>query len=148
MELLKIEEVIGLEEDLGRAVMPSMYIGMRPAMYGYPEDLEAEKKTEIQLALRAKLMAEDGDIPRMLGYLDAMLKKSGTGWFVGDKPGIADCQVYCRLRHLSKGILDGIPKDCFAKNENVNSFFQKFSDLPNVKAYYEKLAAAKAAAEA
>merc|ERR1712032_1466035 len=139
-DILKVEEVIGLEEDIGRAVMPSMYIGMRPEQYGYPADMPQEEKTKIQMGLRAKLTSET--LPQMLGYLDAMLAKNGTGWFVGDKPTIADCQIIPRLRHLRKGILDGIPTDCFAKYEKLNSFFQRFSDLPSVKAYYDKLAAA------
>merc|ERR1719316_1485261 len=78
--LLKIEEVIGLEEDIGRTVMPSMYIGMRPQAYGYPEDMAADKKTEIQMKLRATITAKAegdkpaGDLMKQLGYLEDFVK--------------------------------------------------------------------------
>merc|ERR1712139_496715 len=103
-------------------------------MYGYPADMPQEEKTKIQSGLRAKLTAET--LPTMLGYMDAMLAKSGTGWFAGDKPTIADCQVIPRLRHLKKGVLDGIPTTIFDGFENLKKFYDAFHAIPEVKAYY------------
>eukprot|EP00929_Paragymnodinium_shiwhaense_P109344 TRINITY_DN75750_c0_g1_i1.p1 TRINITY_DN75750_c0_g1~~TRINITY_DN75750_c0_g1_i1.p1 ORF type:complete len:221 (+),score=68.47 TRINITY_DN75750_c0_g1_i1:103-765(+) len=137
MKMLAVEEVIGLEEDIGKAVAPSLYIGMRPQVYGYPADMPKEEKSKIQLGLRATLM--EGDLPKMLGYLENMLKENGTGWFVGDKPTIADCQVLPRLRHLTKGVLDGIPTTILEPYPELTAFKARMEDLPNVKAYYAKL---------
>merc|ERR1712050_111327 len=109
-----------------------MYIGMRPHVYGHPEDMEQDKRKEIQMALRAKLIAEDGDLPKKLGHFEAMLKKSGTGWFVGPSPTIADCQVIGRCRHLSKGVLDGIPATILDDYPTVKDWYTRFHALPAV----------------
>jgi len=141
--LLRIEELIGLEEDLGKAVTPSMYIGMRPQMFGYPEDMPKEEKTKIQLALREKLIAPEGDLTRMLGYLEKHLDGYGP-FFCGEKPTIADCQIIQRLRHLSKGVLDGIPATIIDGFPKLKKFYTDFHEIPQVKAYYQKLAEASA----
>ena len=74
---LKIDEVCGLQEDFVRALTPSMYIGMRPHLFGYPEDMPEAERKAVQAKLRAALMADGGDIPRFLSYFDALLAKNG-----------------------------------------------------------------------
>jgi glutathione S-transferase len=74
---MQIDEVCGLQEDMARALAPSMAIGMRPETFGYPADLADAEKKAIQAKLRAALVAEGGDIPRYLGYFEAMLEKNG-----------------------------------------------------------------------
>jgi len=139
-KILKVEEVIGIEEDLGRAVMPSLYVGMRPHIYGYPEEMPQEERAEIQKKLREKLVAADGDIPRMLGYLENFLGDSQ--FMCGDEPTIADCQVIPRLRHLTKGVLDGVPTTILDGFPKLKAYSARFHELPKIKAYHEKLAAA------
>lgn len=138
---LKIEEAIGLEEDIGRAILPSLYIGMRPETYGYPADMSQEDKSKKQLELRAKLLEKpDGSLIKMLGWLQDMLKE--TDYIAGKQPTIADCQVMPRLRHLKKGVLDGIPATILDDFPKLNEYYDRFHAIPEVKAYYEKLAAA------
>jgi len=141
-QILKIEEVIGLAEDLMRELMPSMYIGMRPQVYGYPEDMPDEDKKAIQMKLREKLIAPDGALPRFLGFLQAFLGESQ--FMCGDKPTIADCQVIPQLRHLTKGVLDGIPPTILDGFPKLKAYFDRFHCLERVKAYHGKLAAAAA----
>ena len=76
-EALQVDEACGLQEDFARALTPSMYIGMRPHLFGYPEDMPEADRKAIQAKLRATLVAEGGDIPRFLGYFEAMLAKQG-----------------------------------------------------------------------
>jgi len=135
----KIEEVIGLQEDVARAMAPALYMGMRPHVYGYDENMpEAERKT-IQAKLRAALVKDD--LPRMFGYFEAMLEKNGTGFFVGKKPTIADCQVIPMLRTIKKGVQDGIPTTLFEDMPNLKKFYETFHEIPEVKAYYGGAAA-------
>jgi glutathione S-transferase len=82
----EIDEVCGLQEDFARALTPSMYIAMRPHLFGYPENLPEEERKSIQAKLRAALVAEGGDIPRFLGYFESILAKNGdvlsiSTWF-------------------------------------------------------------------
>ena len=74
---LQVDEVCCLQEDFARSISPSMYVGMRPHLFGYPEDLPEDERKKIQSKLRAALMADGGDIPRFLGYFEAILAKTG-----------------------------------------------------------------------
>jgi glutathione S-transferase len=77
VEALAVDEVCGLQEDFARALTPSMYIGMRPHLFGYPENMPEDERKAVQAKLRATLVTEGGDIPRFLGYFDAILAKRG-----------------------------------------------------------------------
>lgn len=134
----KIEEVIGLEEDIEKALGPSLYIGMKPQLYGY-EDVSSEERTKIQLKLREKLVAPDGDLVRMLGYLEALLSDESP-FMCGKSVTIADCQVIARLRHLKKGVLDGVPASILDGFPKLLAYFDLFHAIPEVKEYYESLA--------
>jgi len=135
MAQLRCDECIGLEEDIAKMIAPSMYIGMRPQNFGYPEDMSKEDKTEIQLRLRAKLM--EGDLPRLLAGLEGLLVANGTGWFAGDKVSIADCHVVPRIRHFKKGILDGIPSDIVDGYPKLTEWYERFMAIPQVAAHYD-----------
>jgi glutathione S-transferase len=139
--LLKIEEAIGLEEDMGKTISPSMYIGMRPHVYGHPEDMDKEKKSEIQLALRKKVFSEEGDMTKFLKSAEAFL--GDNPFLTGKNPTIADCQMIPRLTHLKSGILDGVPKTVLDAYPKLSAYYDRFMAIPNVKAWYEKRAAAK-----
>jgi glutathione S-transferase len=136
--ILKIEEAIGLEEDISKAIMPSIYMGMYPQNYGYPEDMPKEERTKVQLALRAKLIEKpDGQLIKMLGYLEAFI--GDNDYMCGKSPTIADCQVVPKLRHLTKGILDGIPTTLLDDFPKLKAYSERFYVIPEVKSWYEKL---------
>ena len=78
---LHIDEVCGLQEDMARALAPSIFVGMRPHVLGYAADLPEAERKGIQAKLRAALIAEGGDIPRYLGYFEALLEKNGEAIF-------------------------------------------------------------------
>jgi len=136
VEFLKAEEVIGLSWDLVTAITPSMQLDRRPQLYGYTGTPQSEL-TRIAVDMREKLSADDGEINRFLGYLDGLLAKNGTGWFVGDKPSIAECEVIPRLRSLRKGNRDGFPKEIVDKHKNLMRMYWAFHDLPAVRAHYK-----------
>lgn len=136
VEMMKVEEVIGLSWDLVNAITPSMQLDRRPELYGR-EGTQQEELTKIAVGLRNKLSAENGDIDRFLGYLDKMLADNGTGWFVGTKPTIAECEVVPRLRSLRKGNRDGFPKEIVDKFSNLMQMYHAFHELPAIKAHYQ-----------
>ena len=43
-EAMKVDEIIGLQEDLSAKLGVTIYVGMRPETYGYPADWPAEEK--------------------------------------------------------------------------------------------------------
>jgi glutathione S-transferase len=139
-KVLQIEEVIGLEEDMARAIMPSMYMNMKPEMFGHPADMPAEARKEVVTALRAKLVEPGGDIHRFLGYFESMLS-DGRSYMCGDKPTIADCQLIPRLRILKKGVLDGVPANIVDEGyPKLTEYRERFHAIPSVQAYYQKAA--------
>merc|ERR1712012_360204 len=136
VDALKVEEVIGLSWDLVTAITPSMQIDRRPRLYGY-DGTAPQQLTNIAVGLREKLSAPGGDIDRFLGYLDGLLAKNGTGWFVGSSPTIAECEIIPRLRSLRKGNRDGFPKEIVDKHKNLMRMYWAFHDLPAVRAHYK-----------
>eukprot|EP01013_Petalomonas_cantuscygni_P020553 TRINITY_DN3906_c0_g1_i1.p3 TRINITY_DN3906_c0_g1~~TRINITY_DN3906_c0_g1_i1.p3 ORF type:complete len:269 (-),score=74.05 TRINITY_DN3906_c0_g1_i1:1728-2414(-) len=133
-EQLRVDEVIGLEEDLARVMTPSMYLARKPELFGYAADLSDEDKKTITAKLRAALVSPDGDLRRFLGYFDKLLAKNNADsaadaaayFFVGSSPTIADCQVLPRLSHIRKGVLDGIPPSIIDEYPHLVRFEKAF----------------------
>ena len=40
--MMKIEEVIGLSDDMAKAWMPCLYLSMRHEIFGYPKEVNAK----------------------------------------------------------------------------------------------------------
>merc|ERR1740117_1672761 len=97
------------------------------------------------MKLRAALIEKpDGALIKQLGYLEKFLEdgsEDGAAFMCGKSPTIADCQVIPRLRHLKKGVLDGIPPSILDDFPKLVEYMDRFHALPEVKAYYEKLEA-------
>jgi len=136
VEMMKVEEVIGVSWDMVTEITPSMQLDRRPQLYGC-EGTPQEELTRRAVKLRDGLSATGGEIDRFLGYLDQMLADNGTGWFVGDKPTIAECEVVPRIRSLRKGNRDGFPKDIVDKFANLMKMYYAFHELPAIKAHYK-----------
>ena len=142
--LLKMNEAIGLEGDIYRAIMPSMYIGFdhyRPKL-GHGDKSEAEWK-KVQADLRADLISNDGDLFKLMQHVEDRLKENK--YMAGDVLTIADCQMIPRIAHLKSGIMDGIPKTFLDVFPKINAYYNAFREIPAVKAYYDDLDAKKAA---
>jgi len=137
MQAMKVDEIIGLQEDMSAKLGVTIYVGMRPENYGYPADMPQEEKTAMQKKLREPMCADDGDLCKMLKMADDKLGKSGTGFFVGDTPTIADCAFFPVCRQLRSGRLDFIPKDILDKYPKIVEFEGKMMALPAVKTHYE-----------
>ncbi|EKX49846.1 hypothetical protein GUITHDRAFT_85488 [Guillardia theta CCMP2712] len=136
MKALKVDEVCGLQEDFAKALAPSIYIDMRPHLYGYDENLPTEQRKEIQNKLRSSLMKEGGDVRRFLGYFEDILKDNGSGFFVGDSVTIADCAMLPQLRQLKSGRLAGIPVTIVDEYPHLTNFCNKMMSLPAISQHY------------
>jgi len=132
----KVDEIVGLQEDMSAKIGVTIYLGMRPENYGYPTDMPQEEKSALQKKLREPMCAADGDLCKMLKMVEDKLAKTGTGYFVGDKPTIADCAFLPVCRQLRSGKMDFIPRDILDKYPKIVEFEAKMMALPAVKSHY------------
>lgn len=95
---LHVDEVIGFHDDLWGMIRPSILVMRDPK-------LSKKEATRRQMEMRKELA--DEKLPAMLGHYEKMLASSGTGYFVGSTPTVADMAVFAQLRTLQAGFLDG-----------------------------------------
>jgi len=122
----KIEEMIGVAEDLVRAWSPALYMGMgRHANYGHPADWAG--KDACVKAMREKFVAEE--LPKYAKFISEALEANGSGFICGPKPTIADCNFVPQLLYFTKGVADHVPKDCLDKYPQVMAYLARFKAL-------------------
>jgi glutathione S-transferase len=128
-QMLEVEEIIGLVEDLNKQIMPSMYIARMPEAYGH-FDADKDKLAAIQGELRKKIVEPTSDFHRIAKLLESKLEGSSSGWFCGDKPTCADIEMFVKMRHLKKGVLDGIPTDIWKTYPKLEALHDKMAATP------------------
>jgi len=127
---MKIEEMLGLGDDIQRAWAPGLYMGMRPEAYGYTKENAPVK------ALREKFMSEE--FGKYMKFLEAEL--ASTGAFVcGAKPTIADCALYPQIEYFTRGVADYVPADCMTPYPLASAWLKRMRALPAIDTYYTKL---------
>jgi glutathione S-transferase len=70
-----------------------------------------------------------------LKIFENMLVANKTGWFVGDKPTIADLRAHHMSGWLTSGVLDGIPTTCLDAYPMLKALHGKVEALPQVEAF-------------
>ena len=134
-EALEVDEVVDFCVDVAQSLAPSVLVGMGRG--------DAAKLSPKQRAAKVKTMREDlckpENLPKLLGCLEAKLAKTGTGYFVGSSPTIADCAVLGRVsRRLSSGILDHIPKAIVDDFPLLAAHKKRMESIPALAAHYAK----------
>jgi len=137
MSIVKVEEAMGLIDDFARAFSPSLYISMRPQMFGY--DAEFSKTEEGKATVkkvREKFVEES--LPRLLNYFAKMITDNNNKFLCSsEKPTIADCLLLPNLRKFQKGFIDYIPTSCLDSNSVVVEYIQRMMNIPEIKKWYE-----------
>jgi len=128
----KIEEMLGVSDDLHRAFMPGLYMGMgRHAQYGYPQDWP--EKAEVVKRVRETFVREE--LGKYMTFLSNELEMSGA-FLCGDKPTIADCQLMPQVVHINSGIVDHVPKGVLNdKYPLVVAWLDRMNALPEIKKF-------------
>lgn len=143
---LKVDQVLGVLDDLYRAWYPKLLFN--PPAYGHPEDASAESVGDFKKRAREHFVAND--LPKFLTYLSNLLKanapEGGEAFLCGEHPTIADCRAAPMLKRYTMGYIDHVPTTCLDGCAPVKAWLARFYALPKVKAYYDDLAAKKAAA--
>lgn len=132
MEALEVDAIIDTCEEANKFIGFSMH-GPKSMFYGEDSLTDQEK-----LDIRKKIM--DPSIPKNTAFFLSILEKkldqnNTTGWFVGDKPTIADFRVHQIVAWLLAGILDGIPTTCMDAYPLLKAHHDKIEALPAVTAF-------------
>ena len=133
--VLETEEVLGLIEDFNRAWTPCLYIGMRPAAFGYPEDFtktDAGKAT--MKALRESFLKET--LPTYMKHFTAQI--GSRKFLLGDEPTVADCLLFPNLRKFQRGFIDHVPADSLDQYTEIAAYIQRVKDIPAIAKWYSK----------
>lgn len=136
---MKVEEVLGLVDDVQKAIGTVLYLGWTPEKFGH-KDLSEEQKKELVKEVRTQFVTTR--LPELMSYYVKVLQANGGAFFCGDSPTIADCAILPQLNHLTCGIMDHVPSDCLAPFPALIEYMEKMRAVPEVKAWYEKRAAA------
>lgn len=124
---LRVDEAIGLDEDLRGKIRPSVYLSMDASV--------SPRAKKAKIAEMRKTLAEK-DIPYYLSHFEKMLENKE--YLTGSKPTVADAQFVVTARYLSGGILDGVPTTCLDAFPNVLAFKKRMETHPDLAAYFER----------
>mmetsp|Transcript_5782 Transcript_5782/g.9174 ORF Transcript_5782/g.9174 Transcript_5782/m.9174 type:complete len:226 (+) Transcript_5782:114-791(+) len=132
---LKIESAIGLCGDIERAWSPALYMGMRPQMFGYPEDFSKTPEGQAKVKeMRQKFVADE--MPKWMGFITAMMEKNGGPFLCGDKPTLADCYFLPILRSFCKGHVDHVDVTWIEAFPKMVEYKKKMEAIPELAAKY------------
>jgi len=140
IEQYNVDEVMELINDMGATLIPSVYVGMRPHMYGYGENTpeqnqEVVKKLRIQAMEGSEFTNGAKPFPDALARVDKLIPQ--TGFINGGKVTIADMLLHAHMRRLESGLMDLIPVDVASGYVNLQAHWKRFREIPEVKAYYK-----------
>lgn len=130
---LLVDECMGLIGDFTRAWMPCLYLSMRPATFGYPDDFGKtdEGKAKVE-EMRTNFLKET--MPKFMGYFETFL---GDGPFLcGKNVTIADLSLLPTLYNFTTGNVDYVPKDCLEAYPKIAAWVTRMRELPKIKAWY------------
>lgn len=128
----KVEEMLNLSDDLQRAWLPSLYLGMgRHEKYGYPKEWKDKEATLKRV--REAFVADE--LPKFMAFLTAELEATGA-FLAGATPTVADCQWLPQVKYFSTGIADHVPKDCLDKYPTVLAWVKRMHAIPAVQQWY------------
>ena len=130
---MKIEEILGLSDDLQRAWMPNLYVGMRPTWAGYPKDWAADAKAAKVKEMRENFVATE--LPKYCAFLETHLKETGA-FLAGPTPTIADCQLLPQLAYFTRGAADHVPTTVLDGWPEIKKYLARMLSLPAVKDWY------------
>lgn len=133
LEVLKLDEVLGVAGDLDRAWMAPLYAGMRPTQFGYPENYQkTEEGKALVKTLRDKFLEER--MPEFMEFYEGFL---GDNKFIcGDEITIADCVILPQLAKFSAGFIDHVPSDTLNKYPKIVAYLERIRAVPAIKAWY------------
>jgi glutathione S-transferase len=96
------------------------------------------KEQVLEIRARMLVPGKMNNFPFYLDILEKLLKENGTGWFVGDKPTIADMRALQMENWITAGILDGVPADLLKNYPLLAAHEARVLAIPQVAAWRAK----------
>lgn len=138
-KVFEVEEAMGIVGDMQRSWMPSMYMGMRPTNFGYPEGYAQTEEGKAKIKEMRQNWVKN-ELPKYVGYLSDLITKNGGTWLCGgENPTIADCFAVPALRNYTRGHIDHVDTDCIEKiegGETIIAYLKRFCSLEGVEGRY------------
>merc|ERR1712194_93455 len=125
------EQVMGLVDDLKKTYMSTVYMGMKPEMFGM-ENMSKEDIGVLVKRLREECTKES--MPLVIKNIQENVMESGimkTG-----KVSVSDIYVFTAMRQLKKGHLDHIPVTVFDEFKGISEFYDKMMEVDAIKNHY------------
>eukprot|EP00756_Hemistasia_phaeocysticola_P062251 Hpha_TRINITY_DN5683_c0_g1::TRINITY_DN5683_c0_g1_i1::g.50688::m.50688/K04097/HPGDS; prostaglandin-H2 D-isomerase / glutathione transferase len=132
--VLRIEEVMGLADDMQREWTPAFYMGLKPAKMGH-YDITDEAKAGLIKRMRTEFAEEA--LPRYLGHFTKFIEQNG-GKFLAGELSIADLQVLPFFARFASGDLDHIPADSLEKFPAVTQWMERVRAVPAIAEWYSQ----------
>eukprot|EP00467_Chlorarachnion_reptans_P014467 CAMPEP_0114506966 /NCGR_PEP_ID=MMETSP0109-20121206/11739_1 /TAXON_ID=29199 /ORGANISM="Chlorarachnion reptans, Strain CCCM449" /LENGTH=219 /DNA_ID=CAMNT_0001685649 /DNA_START=42 /DNA_END=701 /DNA_ORIENTATION=- len=135
-EGLECEAILHAVEDIWTPI--SVTFG--PERFGLSKFKDEKEKLEVRKTIGEKIW------PPKFQRLETLLKKNfdANGFAVGKKLSIADIRIYCQVKSLKAGFLDGIDKELTKKYPTLEAIYAKVGNVEQVKAWLEVEAKAQA----
>ncbi|RUS85789.1 hypothetical protein EGW08_006418, partial [Elysia chlorotica] len=114
-ETCLIDQIVCLVNDFFMATVKVMYL-----------EKDEAKKAELMVAFKEE------ECPKYMGYFESLLKKNGTGFYVGSEVSLADIFVYDLVWNLNSRDPSPFNIDSYPL---VKEHQNKIGSLPTIKAY-------------
>jgi glutathione S-transferase len=136
-KIFDIEEAIGVVEDMSKSWQPSLSMGMRPEMSGYPVGFSNTEEGQKLVADLRQAWVRD-KLPVHLTYLQDMIEKNGGKWLASaEEPTIADCMAVPFLRGFTRGHIDHVPTNCLETHPAIVEYVKRFCALEPIRGRYD-----------
>lgn len=116
----KVDQIIDTATDITNLISPTI------------REKNEINKNEMREKLTKKLL------PRWFNYLEKILQKEQSIWFVDNKISIADIAIWRLLGWLKSGMLDGIPKNICDNYPKLNNIYLEVHKHPKVQEWMFK----------
>uniref|UniRef100_A0A7R9ZQ82 Glutathione S-transferase n=1 Tax=Craspedostauros australis TaxID=1486917 RepID=A0A7R9ZQ82_9STRA len=133
LEALKVDSIVDSSLDSMKAIA----LTVQGSVTNMISD-EPWTKEEVAAIRKRIATTKDAGLLMYMAYLNGVLEKNGSGWFVGDSVTIADLMVLRVTSWVGSGMLDGIPPETLDPFPLIKAHMEKIAALPEVKEFRDK----------
>ena len=128
---MEVDEMLSIFDDLADPIILTVMGAVKALVSDDTAWTDVEK-----IAIRKRWL--DQKVPKFMGHIENTLKKSSSGWLVGDSASIADLRFYCELGWFTGGILDGIPPTLLDDYPACVALMEKVKTLEGIKKWMDQ----------
>ncbi|KAJ9462943.1 Glutathione S-transferase 4 [Diplonema papillatum] len=134
-EYLKVEEAMGLVEDMAKDWDPCFSITLYPDKYGHDAEFLKTDVGKAKIAEMREGWVKDS-LPKFAKFFSQMIDENG-GFLCGKKPTIADCLLLPHLRKFQKGMYEPVPVTCLDQYTTLTAWIKRMMEIPEIAEWYK-----------